>query len=197
RRFWSFQPLRRATPPAVKNESWCRTIPDRFILAKLEAAGLPPNPAVNKRQLVRRTYFDLLGLPPTPDEVNAFLSDTSADAFDKLLDRLLGNVHYGERWARHWLDVARFAESHGFEHDYDRPTAYHYRDFVIKAFNQNVPYDVFVKWQIAGDELEPTNPLALAATGFLGAGTHSTQITANQVEKERYDELDDTVRTIG
>src|SRR5438874_1611567 len=197
RRFWSFQPLRRAPPPAVRNENWCRTIPDRFILAKLEAAGLTPNPAVDKRQLVRRAYFDLLGLPPTPDEVNGFLSDTSADAYDKLLDRLLGSVHYGERWARHWLDVARFAESHGFEHDYDRPTAYHYRDFVIQALNNDLPYDTFVKWQIAGDEYAPNNNLALTATGFLAAGVHSTQITKNEVEKHRYDEMDDMLATIG
>ncbi len=109
----------------------------------------------------------------------------------RLIDQLLASPHYGERWARHWLDLARFAESHGFEHDYDRPTAYHYRDFVIKALNQDLPYDTFVKWQIAGDEFAPDNPLALTATGFLAAGVHSTQITANQVEKERYDELDD------
>ena len=106
---------------------------------------------------------------------------------------MLASPHYGERWARHWLDLARFAESHGFEHDYDRPFAYHYRDFVIAALNRDLPFDTFVKWQLAGDEYEPNNPLAMMATGFLAAGTHSTQITKNQVEKERYDELDDIV----
>ena len=114
-----------------------------------------------------------------------------------MVDRLLASQHYGEKWARHWLDLARFAESHGFEHDYDRPTAYHYRDFVIKALNQDLPYDTFAKWQIAGDEFAPDDPLALMATGFLAAGVHSTQITKNEVEKHRYDELDDMLGNIG
>ncbi len=114
-----------------------------------------------------------------------------------MIDRLLASPHYGERWGRHWLDLARFAESHGFEHDSDRPTAYHYRDFVIEALNRDLPYDTFVKWQLAGDELAPDDNLALKATGFLAAGVHSTQITKNQVEKERYDELDDMVNTTG
>jgi mono/diheme cytochrome c family protein len=197
RRFWSFQPLQRALPPKVKNEAWCQTTLDRFVLAKQEAKGVTPNPAVDKRSLLRRAYFDLLGLPPTPEETARFLGDNSPNAYERLIDRLLDSPQYGERWARHWLDLARFAESHGYEQDYDRPTAYHYRDFVIKALNMDLPYDKFVKWQIAGDEIEPDNPLALMATGFLAAGTHSTQITANQVEKERYDELDDMSRTIG
>ncbi len=114
-----------------------------------------------------------------------------------MVDRLLASPHYGERWGRHWLDLARFAESHGYEQDYDRPYAYHYRDFVIKALNQDMPYNQFVQWQLAGDEIAPDNPLALMATGFLGAGTHATQITKNQVEKERYDELDDMTATTG
>ena len=145
----------------------------------------------DRRKLIRRAAFDLTGLPPTPEDVEAFVADPSADAYEKLIDRLLDSPHFGERWARHWLDLARFAESHGYEQDYDRPNAYHYRDFVIKAFNRDLPYDTFVKWQIAGDEFEPDDPLALMATGFLAAGTHATQITANQAEKERYDELDD------
>jgi len=141
--------------------------------------------------------FDLIGLPPSPEDVDAFVKHPNPDAYEKLIDRLLESSHYGERWARHWLDVARFAESHGYEQDYDRPNAYHYRDFVIKALNMDLPYDTFVKWQLAGDEFDPENPLALMATGFLAAGTHATQITANQAEKERYDELDDMARTIG
>jgi hypothetical protein len=197
RRFWSFQPLRRVDPPRVQNVAWCRTTIDRFLLAKLEAAGIRPNPPVSKRQLIRRAYFDLIGLPPTPQEVEAFVQDPAADAYEKLLDHLLASPHHGERWARHWLDVARFAESHGFEHDYDRPSAYHYRDFVIKALNQDLPFDTFVKWQLAGDEIAPDNNLALTATGFLAAGVHSTQITKNEVEKQRYDELDDMLATIG
>jgi mono/diheme cytochrome c family protein len=197
RQFWSFQPLKQVTPPSVKNQSWCRTPIDPFVLARLEARGLTGNPPADRRHLIRRAFFDLIGLPPTPQEVEAFLNDPAPDAFEKLIDRLLANPHYGERWGRHWLDLARFAESHGYEQDYDRPSAYHFRDFVIKALNEDMPYDQFVKWQIAGDELEPDNPPALMATGYLAAGTHATQITANQVEKERYDELDDMAATIG
>jgi hypothetical protein len=197
RRFWSFRPLAQPTPPAVKGPAWCRSPLDAFVLRKLEEKGLAPTPEADRRTLIRRAYFDLVGLPPTPAEVEAFVHDPSPRAYEALVDRLLASPHYGERWARHWLDLARFAESHGFEHDYDRPTAYHYRDFVIKALNRDLPYDTFVRWQIAGDELAPDDPLALTATGFLAAGVHSTQITISQVEKERYDELDDIVRTAG
>ena len=129
--------------------------------------------------------------------MEAFVGDAAPDAYEKLIDRLLASPAFGERWARHWLDVARFAESHGFEHDYDRPNAYPYRDFVIEALNRDLPFDDFVRWQVAGDELAPEEPLAWFATGFLGAGVHATQITANQVEKERYDELDDMLATTG
>lgn len=197
RRFWSFLPLARPTVPDVKYDRWARTPIDRFILASLEAKGQTPNPIADRRKLIRRACFDLIGLPPTPEEVEAFVNDKAPDANEKMIDRLLASPQYGERWARHWLDIVRFAESHGFEHDYDRPTAYHYRDFVIKALNQDLPYNTFVKWQLAGDEIEPQNPLALMATGFLAAGVHSTQITVNLVEKERYDEMDDIVRTMG
>jgi mono/diheme cytochrome c family protein len=197
RDFWAFQPLKRALPPAVKDKDWCRTPVDRFILAKLENAGIAPNGPAEKRKLIRRVYLDVIGLPPTPEEVDAFLADKSADAYTKMVDRLLASRHFGEKWASHWLDLARFGESHGFEHDYDRPSAYHYRDFVIQALNMDLPYDKFVRWQIAGDELEPDNRLANMATGFLAAGVHSTQITKNEVEKHRYDELDDKLNTLG
>ncbi|HEX8203566.1 MAG TPA: PSD1 and planctomycete cytochrome C domain-containing protein, partial [Isosphaeraceae bacterium] len=197
RQFWSFRPLEHPEPPPVAAAAWCRTPIDRFILQRLEARDLAPNGPADRRTLIRRAAFDLTGLPPTPEEVAAFVADPAPDAYEKLLDRLLDSPHHGERWARHWLDLARFAESHGYEQDYDRKYAYHYRDFVIKALNQDKPYDQFVRWQIAGDELAPEDPLALMATGFLGAGTHATQITASQVEKERYDELDDMVATTG
>jgi hypothetical protein len=197
RQHWAFQPLKDVEPPSVQNATWCRTPIDRFILAKLEAHQLSPAPEADRRTLLRRAAFDLVGLPPTPEQAAAFLENPAPDAFEHLVDRLLDNPGYGERWARHWLDLARWAESHGFEHDYDRPTAYTYRDFVIEALNRDLPYNTFVQWQLAGDELDPQNPLALAATGFLGAGTHSTQITKNQVEKERYDELDDMLATTG
>src|SRR5205085_5062893 len=137
-----------------------------------------------------RVTFDLTGLPPTVEEVKAFLDDKDANAFEKVVDRLLASDAYGERWGRHWLDPARYAESHGFEHDYFRPHAYHYRDFVIKALNANMPYKKFVEWQLAGDELAPGDPLALAATGFLGAGVFPTQITTREAERVRYDAMD-------
>jgi mono/diheme cytochrome c family protein len=197
RRFWSFQPLKRIETAAVAEQAWCRTPIDRFVLEKLQAKGLTPNRPADRRTLIRRASFDLIGLPPTADEVEAFVNDPAPDAYERLVDRLLSNPHHGERWGRHWLDLARFAESHGYEQDYDRKFAYHYRDFVIRALNQDMPYDQFVRWQIAGDELAPEDPLALMATGFLGAGTHATQITASQVEKERYDELDDMAATAG
>jgi hypothetical protein len=199
RKYWAFQPLRQVQPPNVKNGAGCRTAIDRFVLSKLEAAGIAPGKAAERRTLIRRAYFDLIGLPPTPEEIEAFVKDPASDdeAFGRVVDRLLDSPHFGERWARHWLDVARFAESHGFEQDYDRPYAFHYRDFVIKAFNQDMPYDQFVRWQLAGDELAPDDPLALMATGFLGAGVFPTQITANEVEKSRYDALDDMAATTG
>jgi cytochrome c553 len=197
REFWSFQPLRRVTPPKVRTTGWARTPIDHFVLARLEGAGIEPNPPASKRHLIRRLYFDVIGLPPTPEEVERFIHDAAPDAHEKLVDRLLASPHYGERWGRHWLDLARYAESHGFEQDYDRPWAYHYRDFVIQALNADLPYDTFVRWQLAGDELQPDDRLALAATGFLAAGVHSTQITKREVEKQRYDELDDMAATAG
>jgi hypothetical protein len=200
RQWWAFEPWLKSAPPVVKNEAWCQTALDRFILAKLEDSKITPNQAATREQLIRRAYFDLIGLPPAPEEVEAFLKESASAkpqaAFAKVIDKLLASPHYGERWGRHWLDLARFAESHGFEHDYDRPTAYHYRDFVIEALNEDLPYDKFVKWQIAGDEFEPNNLLALKATGFLAAGVHSTQITKSEVEKHRYDEMDDKLSTI-
>ncbi len=185
---WAFQPLRQ---DAQSNSV------DAILLAKLKEKGLGFNPPAGKRTLIRRVYLDLIGLPPTPEQVQAFLKDESPEAFAKVVGGLLASPRYGERWARHWLDLVRFAESHGFEHDYDRPTAYHYRDFVIKAFNQDLPFDTFMKWQLAGDEIAPDEPLALMATGYLAAGVHSTHITKSEVEKHRYDELDDIVANIG
>ncbi len=197
RQWWAFQPLRHGEPPPVKSTRWVRTPIDRFVLARLEAKGLKPNPAADRRTQLRRASFDLLGLPPTPEALEAYVRDTSPDAWAKVISRLLDSPRYGERWARHWLDVARFAESSGFEHDYDRPGAYHYRDFVIQALNEDMPFDQFVRWQLAGDEFEPENPLALKATGFLGAGVFPTQITANEVERVRYDAMDDMLSTTG
>ena len=197
REFWSFQPLRHAPPPDISRCDWPTNAVDRFVLSRLESAGLAPSAEVDRRRLIRRLSFDLVGLPPEPDAIEEFVNDPDPDALGKLVDRLLADPHYGERWARHWLDLARFAESHGFEHDYDRATAYHYRDFVIRALNEDLPYDTFIKWQLAGDEFAPDDNLAMMATGFLAAGVHSTQITKNEVEKHRYDELDDILATTG
>ena len=199
REFWAFQPLKVVAPPAVNADTskWVRTPIDNFVVAKLSENGLSPNPIVDRRALIRRAYFDLIGLPPEPAEIESFANNPDPRAFEKVLDKLLESPQYGERWGRHWLDVARFAESHGFEQDYDRPFAYWYRDFVIKAFNTDMPFDQFVKWQLAGDEFEPGNPLAMMATGFLGAGVFPTQITANEVERTRYDALDDMTATTG
>ena len=197
RRFWSFQPLMLAKPANVKNEAWVRSPIDHWILAKQEQLGLHPNGPASRRVLIRRAYFDLLGLPPTPEQIDAFVNDPDEEAWPKLIDALLESPHYGERWARHWMDVARFAESHGYEQDYDRKFAYHYRDFLIKSLNDDLPYDDFVKWQLAGDELAPENPLAMMATGFLGAGVFPTQLTEKEFESARYDELDDMVTTTG
>jgi mono/diheme cytochrome c family protein len=196
--YWAYRPLQRVSPPSVKDGAWARTPPDRFLLAKLETRGVTPAAAADRRTLVRRLYFDLIGLPPKPEEVESVASAADFDtAWEALVDRLLASPHFGERWARHWLDPARFGESHGFEHDYPRPFAYHYRDFVIRAFNRDLPYDRFLRWQIAGDELAPNDSEALAATGFLGAGVFPTQITTSEAERVRYDALDDMLATTG
>ena len=200
RKYWAFAPLAKPATPAVENTQWPENEIDRFILAKLEAAKLQPNRRAENRTLLRRVYYDLIGLPPTPEETAAFLSAADGNprtALESVVDRLLNSPHYGERWGRHWLDLARYADSFGFEQDTDRHHAYHYRDFVIKALNNDMPYNEFVRWQIAGDEIEPTNPLAMMATGFLGAGVFPTQLTEKEFESARYDELDDMVNTVG
>lgn len=196
REFWSFQPLRIVRPPDTAGD-WVRTPIDQFVRHRLQQSGLEPNSPADRRTLIRRAYLDLLGLPPTAEQVQAFVADPDPDAYDTLIDELLKSPHYGERWARHWIDVARFGESGGFEHDDDRPHAYHYRDFLIRAFNRDLPYDRFVAYQLAGDELAPDDPLAMRATGFMGAGVFPSQLTEVEFESARYDELDDIVTTTG
>ncbi len=195
-KLWSLKPLMKVTPPKVSNPQWIKNDIDRFILKHLEQAKLKPSKEASPRELLRRLYFDLIGSPPEFGTVQRFTKENNEDLYSKTVDKLLNNPEFGERWARHWLDVARFAESHGFEQDYDRPYAYHYRDFVIKAFNQDMPYDQFVRWQIAGDEIAPAEPLALMATGFLGSGVFPTQLTEKEFESARYDELDDMTQTM-
>lgn len=192
REFWAYRPLDDPAPPVVEDSAWVKNPIDAFVLAKLEEKGLAPAPPADKRTLIRRAYFDLLGLPPTPEEVEQFVNDAAPDAWAQLIDRLLASPHYGERWGRHWLDLARYADSDGYEFDKERPNAFPYRDFVIRALNADMPYDQFVRWQLAGDEFAPDDAQAIAATGFLAAGPFiDNQVT----EQNRYDELDDIVST--
>ena len=196
-RHWAFRRLREVSLPEVSNMSWIRTPLDRFILARLESKHLNPNDAASKSKLIRRLYFDLIGLPPSADQVASFARDPSPQAYARLVDELLKNRHFGERWARHWLDLARYADSAGYEEDRPRPDAYHYRDFLIRALNGDMPFDELLKLQLAGDLLEPTNPRRVAATGFLTAGPDVRPDFVNFRKKDRYDELDDIVATIG
>jgi mono/diheme cytochrome c family protein len=169
-RHWAYQPLRDSPIPAIKDRDWIRTPIDAFVLARLEAKGLTPSPLADRRTLLRRVSFDLLGLPPTPEEMEAFLADRSPDAYEKVVDRLLASPHYGERWARHWMDVIHFAETHGHDQDVPRDNAWPYRDYLIRSFNEDKPYARFVEEQLAGDVLWPVEPQAIIATGFIAAG---------------------------
>jgi cytochrome c553 len=195
RKFWSFQPLREVQPPEPAS-SWAETTIDRFIAARHRELGLTPSKPAAREKLARRLYYDLIGLPPTLEQVDKFINDSSPQAYERLVDSLLESPHYGERWGRHWLDVARFAESGGYEFDGFRPGAYHYRDWVIRALNADMPYDEFLRMQLAGDKLEP-GYVGASAAGFLVAGPYPGQITAKTVERIRYDQLDDMLMTIG
>jgi hypothetical protein len=197
--WWSLCAVVRAAPPAVRDAAWARNPIDRFILAKLEAKRLSPSPEADRRTLIRRLSFDLTGLPPTPEDVAAFVSDRAPDAYERVVDRLLSSPGYGERWARHWLDVVRFGESDGFERDLPRYNAWPYRDWVVNALNAGLSYDEFVRLQLAGDVLKPDDPDALAATGFLVAGPHDivVPVSENMKASMRQDELEDVVGTVG
>ena len=195
RDFWSFQKVKPQTPPAVKDAAWQRNPIDRFIAAKLESKGIQPGRPADKVTLLRRATFDLTGLPPTPEEVTAFVEDHSPDAFNKVVERLLASPQYGERWGRHWLDLARFAESEGFKADEARPNAWRYRDYVIAAFNQDKPYDRFVQEQIAGDEMWPDSPDARLATGF--HRSYPDESNARNLWQRRQEILDDITDTTG
>ena len=173
KKHWAFQPVTAPTPPEVKNRKWVRNPVDQFILAKQEAAGLKPSPVADRRTLLRRAAYTLTGLPPTEEEVKAFEKDKSPDALEKVVDRLLTSPRYGERWARHWLDVARYADTKGYVFEEERryPYSYTYRDYVIRAFNDDLPYDRFLVEQIAADHLElGEDKRPLAAMGFLTLG---------------------------
>jgi len=188
---WAFQPLKRVDPPAVKDKKWVRTAIDKFILSKLEKFGLQSAPPAEKRTLIRRATFDLIGLPPSPEEVDAFLSDTSTNAFEKVVERLLSSPHYGERWGRHWLDVARYADNKGyvFFEEKSYPWAWAYRDYVVRAFNEDKPFDRFVLEQLAADQIDlQGDQRALAALGFLTVGDHFSNNT--------HDILDDRIDVV-
>ena len=194
---WAFQPIRRYEPPAPGSE-WVRTAIDRFILEKLERKGIAPPSGANKLVLLRRAKFDLHGLPPTIDEIDEYLEDDEGGAFERLVDRLLDAPEYGERWGRHWLDVARYADSTGVDEDHPYPHAWRYRDYVVAAFNDDLPYDRFVREQIAGDLLEAETPGAIntrgiIATGFLGLGPKA--LAQRDPIQKKYDVVDEQIDT--
>ncbi len=199
REFWSFKPLASPTPPAVKNSGWVKTPVDAFVLAQLEARNLSPAPPAEKRALIRRATQDLTGLPPTPEEVEAFLKDDSADAFSRVVERLLSSPAYGERWGRHWLDVARYADSNGMDENVAFGHAWRYRDYVVRAFNNDKPYDQFLIEQLAGDLLPAQETRdrhdALAATGFLALG--GRVLAEPDVKKMELDIIDEQLDTLG
>jgi len=189
---WAWQKLTKPTVPEVKDASWAKTPVDNFVLAKLEEKDLKPNPPADKRTLIRRATFDLIGLPPTPQEVEDFVKDESPDAFAKVVDRLLASPHYGERWGRHWLDVARYSDTKGMvrrnREDPDYPFAWTYRDYVIRSFNEDKPYNIFIIEQLAADKLPATakNPTNLCALGFLTVGDRFMQMK-NDIINDRID----------
>lgn len=196
---WAFQPPTRPVVPDVRDISWARTPLDRFILAVLEAKGLRPAPSADPRTLIRRVTFDLTGLPPTPEEVNRFLADRSPDAFARVVDRLLASPAYGERWGRHWLDVARYADSNGLDENVAHANAWRYRDYVVAAFNRDQPYDQFLTEQLAGDLMPTSDPATrhrrLIATGFLSLGPKV--LAEPDPRKMELDIVDEQVDTVG
>jgi hypothetical protein len=197
RAFWSLQPLDRGPLPAVRDEGWGRTPIDRFILAKLEEKGLSPSPPASLSDLVRRAYFDVTGLPPSPEEVESFVREESPDAYERLVDRLLASPHYGERWGRHWLDVVRFAETEGFEYDQYVPGAWRYRSYIIRSLNEDRPYDKLVTEQLAGDEIFPENEELQVAAGFLRLGAVRRNAGNQDVASSRNETLSETTDAIG
>ena len=199
---WAFRPLKNendnAPPQVPTDDDWSRNEVDRFVLAKLRAAGLSPSKEADRVTLLRRATFDLIGLPPTPNEVAEFIADESQQAWERVIDRLLASPHYGERWGRHWLDLAQYADSSGFHNDLDRPYAWKYRDYVIRSFNEDKPYARFVAEQLAGDEIDGANDESFIATGFCRNGPSNDDNmgkTAEAIAQYRADQLDNVVST--
>ncbi|MBI3463138.1 MAG: DUF1553 domain-containing protein [Planctomycetes bacterium] len=200
REHWSLQPRGNPQPPAFSDpadQAWTRTAIDGFILAKLKQAGLRPAAEADRRTLIRRLSFDLTGLPPTPDEVTAFIADPAGDAYERLMDRLLASPRYGERWGQHWLDVVRFAETEGFEYDRHLPDGWRYRDYVINAFNADKPYDRFLLEQLAGDELDSQDQELLIAAGFHRLGPVRRNAGNQQVASSRGEVLTEMTNVVG
>jgi hypothetical protein len=196
RNFWAFRPVTRPPVPAISNlKSEIRNPIDAFVLAKLQAAGFMPAPPADKVTLLRRVHYAVTGLPPSPAEVDAFVADNSPDAYERVVDRLLDSRQFGEHWGRHWLDIVRYAESNSFERDGTKPFAWKYRDYVIKSFNADKPYDRFIKEQLAGDELDPVSPETLIATGYYRLGLWDDEPV--DAEAAYFDGLDDIVSTTG
>lgn len=191
--YWAWQPRTTPAIPTVENPEWCRNGIDHFVLAKLEESGLSPAPEASRVALIRRATFDLTGLPPTPEEVQAFVTDESDDAWERLIDRLLASPHYGERWGRHWLDVVRYAETNGFERDSSKPEVWRYRDWVVSSLNSDKPYDRFLIEQIAGDELPDRTAETVAATGVHRLNIWDDEPT--DVEQAIADDLDSIIDT--
>ena len=190
---WAFLPLRKSVAPAVQDSPWVANPIDAFILAKLEAKGLAPSPPAEKAVLARRIYYDLIGLPPTLQQLQKFLDDKRPDAYQRLVEELLASPHYGEKWARHWLDVVRYGESNSYERDVPKPFVWKYRDYVIRAFNEDKPYDRFVREQIAGDELDEITEDSITATGYYRIGTWDDE-PADPLQA-KYDDLDNILST--
>jgi len=197
--WWALQPLKTVAVPAVKNNSRIRNPVDRFVLARLQKEGLGFSREADPRQLVRRVYFDFLGLPPAPEVVAKFAADPSEVAYQQLLTQVLDSPHYGERWGRHWLDIARYGESDGFERNNPRKDIWPFRDWVIKSFNSDMGYDQFVRMQLAGDLIKSDDPEGLAASGFLVSAIHNTVVGGSEMMKRqsRADEIEELVGTIG
>ena len=193
RNYWAYRPVQRPAVPAVKNAAWVRNPIDAFLLARIESRGLSPAPAADRVALIRRACYDLTGLPPTPAEVDAFVNDKHPDDYEKLIDRLLASPHYGEKWGRHWLDLVRYAETNGYERDGPKPFAWRFRDYVIRSFNADKPYDRFIEEQLAGDEIDRDDPDAVTATGYYRLGLWDDEPADG--EQARADELDDLVAT--
>jgi mono/diheme cytochrome c family protein len=192
---WAFKPMVRSEPPAVEDPEWSKNPVDAFLFYSLAQAGLKPNPPADRATLIRRAYFDLLGLPPTAQQVQQFVDDPDPNAYDKLIDQLLDSPHYGERWGRHWLDLVRYAETNSFERDGEKPNAWKYRDYVIKSFNDDKPYDQFLREQLAGDELQQVTTETLTATGYYRLGIWDDEPADPLLAQ--YDELDDIIMTTG